>query len=303
MFKVNSSQFNYQYRGRIHFPYSIGMLVAYVKGKPELSKEFNFEKTFVFRDKAEEYIEQCKDSDILLCSCYVWNWEITTKLVKKVKKINPKCLVVFGGPQVPNHTEGFFEKYPFVDILVHGEGEYVLGNILEAYLKGKDFSEVLGIETKDFKNPIQPRINDFGDLPSPYLTNLIWDLVETSPKIQWIASWETLRGCPYACTFCDWGSAIATKMRKFEEEKIMQEIEWFGKNKIPYIDCCDANFGIYQDRDMRIAKKMNEVSKEMGYPKTFHPTFAKVSSEKIIPIAKELYDSGLLVQLHCHYNH
>ena len=294
MFKVNSSQFNYQYRGRIHFPYSIGMLVAYVKGKPELSKEFNFEKTFVFRDKADEYIEQCKDSDILLCSCYVWNWEITTKLVKEVKKINPKCLVVFGGPQVPNNTEGFFEKYPFVDILVHGEGEYVLGNILEAYLKGKDFSEVLGIETKDSKNPIQPRINDFGDLPSPYLTNLIWDLVETSPKIQWIAAWETLRGCPYACTFCDWGSAIATKMRKFEEEKIMQEIEWFGENKIPYIDCCDANFGIYQDRDMRIAKKMNEVSKEMGYPKTFHPTFAKVSSEKIIPIAKELYDSGLL---------
>jgi len=87
MFKVNSSQFNYQYRGRIHFPYSIGMLVAYVKCKPELSKEFNFEKTFVFRDKTEEYIEQCKDSDILLCSCYVWNWEITTKLVKEVKKI------------------------------------------------------------------------------------------------------------------------------------------------------------------------------------------------------------------------
>ena len=87
MFKVNSSQFNYPYRGRIHFPYSIGMLVAYVKGKPELSKEFNFEKTFVFRDKTEEYIEQCKDSDILLCSCYVWNWEITTKLVKEVKKI------------------------------------------------------------------------------------------------------------------------------------------------------------------------------------------------------------------------
>ncbi len=294
MFKVNSSEFNYQYRGRIHFPYSIGMLIAYAKSKPELSNEFSFEKTFVFRDKTEKYMDQCKDSDILLCSCYVWNWEITTKFAEEMKKNNPKCLVVFGGPQVPNYSKDFFKKYPFVDILVHGEGEYILENILKEYLKDKDFSKVLGIETKDFKNDLQPRINDFSDLPSPYLTNLIWELVETSPEIQWIAAWETLRGCPYSCTFCDWGSAVGTKMRKFEEEKIMQEIEWFGKNKIPYIDCCDANFGIYQERDMKIAKKMKEVSKAMNYPKTFHPTFAKFSSEKIIPIAKELYDAGLL---------
>ncbi len=294
MFKISSSQFNYQYRGRIHFPYSIGMLLAYVKSKPELSKNFQFKKTFVFRDKTEEYTEQCKDSDILLCSCYVWNWEITTKLAREVKESNPNCLVVFGGPQVPNNSEGFFEKYPFVDIIVHGEGEYVLENILKAYLNDKDFSKVLGIETKDFKNSLQPRINDFSDLPSPYLTNLIWDLVERRQGYQWIAAWETLRGCPYLCTFCDWGSAIGTKMRKFEEEKIMKEIEWFGKNKIPYIDCCDANFGIYKERDMGIARKMKEVSQEMGYPTTFHPTFAKVASEAIIPIAKELYDASLL---------
>ncbi len=294
MVKVSSSQFNYQYRGNIHFPYSIGMLVAYVKSKPDLSKNFHFEKTFVFRDTTEKYINQCKDSDILLCSCYVWNWEITVNLAEEVKKINPDCLIIFGGPQVPNNSEGFFEKYPFVDILVHGEGEYVIENILKEYLNDKDFSKVLGIETKDFKNDLQPRINDFSNIPSPYLTNLVWDLVERRPGYQWIAAWETLRGCPYFCTFCDWGSAIGTKMRKFEEEKIMQEIEWFGKNKIPYIDLCDANFGIYQERDLKIAKKLNSVSKEMNYPKTVRPTFAKFSSEKIIPIAKELYDTGLL---------
>ena len=60
------------------------MLVAYVKSKPDLSKNFHFEKTFVFRDTTEKYINQCKDSDILLCSCYVWNWEITKELAKKM---------------------------------------------------------------------------------------------------------------------------------------------------------------------------------------------------------------------------
>lgn len=73
MIKVNSSQFNYQYGDQIHFPYSIATLVAYIKSKESLSSQFKFEKSFVFRDKVDEYIQQCKDTDILLCSCYVWN--------------------------------------------------------------------------------------------------------------------------------------------------------------------------------------------------------------------------------------
>lgn len=294
MFQVNSSQFNYLYRNRIHFPYSIGMLIAYLKNKEQINQNFKFEKTFVFRDKINEYINQCKNSDILLCSCYVWNWEITTHLAREVKKINPNCLIIFGGPHVPNRANGFFEKYSFVDIIVHGEGEYTLLNIFEAYLAKRDYSNIKGIETKNFKTQPQPRLDDLSTLQSPYLTNLMWQLVEKIDGIQWVAAWETLRGCPYRCTFCDWGSATATKMRKFQDDKIMKEIDWFAENKIPYIDCCDANFGIYQERDMRIAQKLKEVALKTGYPETFHPTFAKFSSEKIIPIAKELQDAGLL---------
>ena len=95
----------------------------------------------MFREKVEEYILQCKNSDILLCSCYVWNWEIMIYLAEQVKKLNPKCSIIFGGPQVPENTKGFFEKYPFVDILVHGEGEQILENIFDSYLDNKDYSK------------------------------------------------------------------------------------------------------------------------------------------------------------------
>lgn len=293
MLKVSSSQFNYIYNNSIHFPYSIALLVSYIKKFNHLNKIFKFEKTFVFREKVEEYITNCKDSDILLCSCYVWNWEITKYLAGEVKKINPDCTIVFGGPQIPNQTDHFFEKYPFVDILVHGEGEYVIKNIFEAYLKDKDYSKIQGVETKNFKNPPQPRINDLESIPSPYLTNIIWDLVEPIENLHWNASWETNRGCPYRCTFCDWGSATYTKMRKPSDVRIFKEIEWFGKNKISYIDCCDANFGIFLERDFKIAKKLTQVAKKIGFPKTFRTNWAKFSSKKIIPIAKELQKSDL----------
>lgn len=294
MISVYSSQFNYKYRKRLHLPYTIASLIAFAKSNEELNNNFKFEKCFVIRDKVDAYIEQCKNSDILLCSCYVWNLEITNYFAKKVKENNPNCLVIFGGPQIPNNSEGFFDRYPHVDIIVHGEGEIVLAEILQAYLKDKNFSNILGIETKEFRNLPQPRINDFSSIPSPYLTNLVWELVDRDEDVEWIAAWETVRGCPYLCTFCDWGSATGTKMRNFEEEKIMKEIEWFADNKISYIDLCDANFGIYPERDMRISKKVKEVALKTGYPETFHPTFAKFSSEKIIPIAKELQEAGVL---------
>ena len=294
MSKVSSSQFNYQYGDQIHFPYSIARLVAYIKTKNNLEENFQFEKTFVFREKIDDYIKRCKDSDILLCSCYVWNWEITTFLAKEVKRINPKCLIIFGGPEVPDLTDDFFEKHPFVDLIVHGEGEYVVANIFEEFLNKKDFSKIKGLETKEYRTEPEPRINDLDSLPSPYLTNTVWDLAEKVDGIRWICPWETNRGCPYLCTFCDWGGATFTRMRKWSEEKLFKEIEWFADNKTPYIDCCDANFGIYQDRDLRIAKKATQVAMKTGYPEMFRPTWAKVSSDKIIPIAKELQKGGIL---------
>ena len=294
MIKVNSSEFNFQYGDQIHFPCRIASMMAYVRTNGSIKNNFKFEKSFVFRTEVEEYIKECHDTDILLCSCYVWNWEITKYLASEVKKINPNCTIIFGGAQIPDLAQDFFKQHPYVDIIAHGEGEYILENILTAYLKDKDYSQVKGIETKEFRNQLQERINELDNLPSPYLTNTVWDLVEKVDGIRWIVGWETNRGCPYACTFCDWGSATFTKVRKWEESRLFKEIEWFAENKIPYIDCCDANFGIFQERDFRIAEKLKEVALKTNYPERVRPAWAKNSSEKIIPIAKQLQDGGIL---------
>ena len=96
MIKVSSCQFNYRYRNRVYFPYSIGMLVSFIKTKKHLIQNLKFEKTSVLREKVDDYILKCKDTDVLLCSCYVWNWEITNYFAKGVKKLNPNCLIILG---------------------------------------------------------------------------------------------------------------------------------------------------------------------------------------------------------------
>ena len=292
--QVASTQFNYQYGNQIHFPYSIARLVSFLKTNEKLSENLEFQKTCIFRDKFEEYLKEFSNADILLCSCYVWNWEITKKFADQLKKKNPNCLIVFGGPQIPDNSEGFFEKYTFVDIIVHGEGEYIVNDIFEEFLTTKNYKNVKGIETKEFRTEPHDRIKDLNSLPSPYLTNTVWDLVDKDADVNYIASWETNRGCPYQCTFCDWGSLTNARMTSWNEEILFKEIEWFAENKIVYVDCCDANFGIFQKRDFKLASKLKETVLEKGFPERIRPAWAKFSSDKIIPIAKELQSADLL---------
>ena len=304
---IFSAQFNYQYGSVIHFPYSIASLVAYVKAFPDLAKNFEFKKTFVFRNHFNKYVSRCKDVDIFICSCYTWNWEISIKIAKKIKELNPKSLIIFGGPQMPQNYKGevplnwkknssgnFFEDYPFIDMIVHQEGEQIFKDILTSYLGDKDYSKINGIETKEIKTLTAPRIRELDLLPSPYLTNTVWDLVEKEEGVNFISSWETNRGCPFQCTFCDWGSATKSKVRNRQVEILLKEIEWFGENKIPYVDICDANFGIYAERDLLLAKKLKEVKSKTGFPGRVGIAWVKASSERVIPIAKELLDCDLL---------
>lgn len=293
MIKVCSTQFNYRHGKRMHFPFSIAMLVTFLKNNKKIAEKFHFKKSFIFRDKIDEYLEKSKGCDILLCSCYAWNWEITLKMAKMVKEKNPSCFIIFGGPQVPNRSEGFLAKNPFIDLLVHGEGEAVIQNVFLEFLEKKDFSTVKGVETIEFRTDPEKRIDE-DILPSPYLTNEIWNLVNREESEKWATNWETNRGCPYGCTFCDWGSAVFNRTKRYSEERLFAEIDWFAKNKLEFIECCDANFGIFHERDLRIAEHMKESAINTGYPKYFSSAWAKASSDKIIPIAKTLQEGGLL---------
>ena len=62
--KVYSSQFNHVFNNQIHFPYSIASLVSYSKNFQNISENFKFKKTTVFRSKINDYVECCNDADI-----------------------------------------------------------------------------------------------------------------------------------------------------------------------------------------------------------------------------------------------
>ena len=206
-------------------------------------------------------------------------------------------LIIFGGPHVPDYeTEKFLRKYTQIDLAVHGEGEQTLTEIIENY-KTSNWSQISGLSFIDnnnqyFRTPTRQRFRNLNEVPSPLLDGTFKSLMKSNPNEKWIGLWETNRGCPFKCAFCDWGSATGDKVASFEEERLHQEIDWFSNNKIEFVFCCDANFGI-KKRDIDIANYISKKKEETGYPHALSVQNTKNATERAYQTQKILSDAGL----------
>ena len=285
---IHFFQFGFKYGTEIFIPYSVGILWAYAKTFKSIEENY-INKGFIFdRDNPEKIVASLENPDIVAFSAYLWNWELSLETARLIKNKFPNCLVIFGGHHVPDDMDEFFEKYPFINIAVHGEGEMTFKEILEEHINNKNYSTIDGVSYNDGNNlPYKRReyVSDINIFPSPYLTGVFDELIKLPYTFQPI--FETNRGCPYTCAYCDWGSQYCKSLRLFEENRIYNEIEWFAEHKMKFVFGADSNFGIFP-RDMEIAKKLAELKRNTGYPEKFRVSFTKNSDERILEIAKTL---------------
>lgn len=290
-------QVNYQYGNNIFVPYAVGSLQAYAETIPEIRENFNFQQPLFLRKDPVEVVDGMEEPAIVGLSCYLWNWEYNKELAKVIRNAFPECLIVFGGAQVPNDSKDFFAEHPYVDILVHGEGEFAFASILlESLSLHPDYTHIAGLSVRReylgaVKTAPSVRIMDLSVLPSPYLSGVFDFLLGSSFLLN--ASQETTRGCPYACTYCDWGGDSYKKVVRMSEQRILAEFEWFGKNKVEYLFNCDANYGISSLDYVRTVSMLEIRAKYGGYPQKFRMCTAKNSDDRIFEITKLLSDAGM----------
>lgn len=279
-----------------YLPYSGGVLWEYAKLDPVVDQNLEINQWIWRRDDQDKVLELLKNDSVVGFSTYLWNDQYNNRLAEKLKKINPDCLIIFGGPQCPIEDSDFFHRFPWVDICVKTEGEHSLQKILHHWVKAESYDHIPGLlinkngETRD--TGVAVRIQDLDDIPSPYLSGLFDNLIADNPDVQFTAIMETNRGCPYACTFCDWGSLTYSKVKKFDIDRVYAELEWIGKNAIDFVSITDANFGMFIDRDLDIAKKIVEVQKKYLNPKGYTISWAKNQRAEVLEIVKTLMFEG-----------
>lgn len=293
---VGLVQINNSFSGQNYLPYAVALLEAYVRAQAADPARYYFKLPIYKRIAISAAVEQLLDCDIVGFSTYVWNAQISLEIARRLKARRPEILIVFGGPHVPDQPEEFLRANPSIDVAIHNEGEKIFLRLLEMY-PSRDWAGVssvsfVGPDGRFTRNPNGERFRDLDEVPSPFLDGTLDAVVAAYPQETWIGLWETNRGCPFQCTFCDWGSATAGKVTKFGMDRLIGEIDWFSRNKIEYIFCCDANFGI-QKRDVEIAEYVAKVKSETGYPAALSVQNTKNATERAYRTQKILSDAGL----------
>ena len=261
-------------------PHSIACVYTYVEDKnPDY---FDLNRIIFRREAVDNASKSMRNDDMILFSCYMWNWQYNLELSKRVKEINPNAIIVFGGPQVSEfRLEEQQKEFDWVDSWIVSEGELSFEQLIN------------DVKTGTIQKTYEAqRLMDL-DIPSPYLNGFFDNIIADNPDIKWSTTLETNRGCPFKCSFCDWGSLTYSKIKKFPVPKVYQEIEWLGKNKIEYIFVADANFGVFPERDSEIVDIMLEVQDKYDYPKVFNANWHKNSKQNVIPIVKKLTSNGM----------
>ena len=241
---------------------------------------------------------------VLGFSCYAWNTQHSLAVAREAKRLSPASVVVMGGPEVPRdppNLHNWLEVMPFVDSIVFGEGEYTFKELIGRLAREQDVSDVRGLATRRPNGEVtvnepRPRIVDFGGLNSPFLDGTFERFLRGRSADITGALWETNRGCPFSCTFCDWGQAINAKVHDIPMERLEQEFDWIGRHQFYFVWAVDANFGI-RPRDVDIAHAIARVKQRYGYPGSLSVSWAKNSPDRVKTIHQILRDAGVDCQI------
>ncbi|WP_421999521.1 B12-binding domain-containing radical SAM protein [Reyranella sp.] len=295
--RVGLVQINNSFSGQNYLPYSVALLQTYVQKMAPDAGRYDFLPPLYKRVRIADAVEALKGADLVGFSTYVWNGRISLEIARRLKAARPDIAIVFGGPHVPDQPEAFLRAHPQIDLAVHNEGERTFLKLLEAFPDRDGWAALPGVsmvrpDGSFVRNPNIDRVRDLDEIPSPFLEGAFASIMAANPQESWIGLWETNRGCPFRCTFCDWGSATAAKVTKFGEERLYREVDWFAANKVEYIFCCDANFGI-QKRDVDIANYVANVKRDTGFPVALSVQNTKNATERAYETQKILSDAGL----------
>jgi anaerobic magnesium-protoporphyrin IX monomethyl ester cyclase len=174
----------------------------------------------------KEVNEFCPDIVGISC-CFTIGINFALKIAKESKKQGYR--IILGGWH-PSFDYSEVLEYPFVDVIVRGEGEITFRELI----KNRNLEEIKGISYKDngdiINNDDRPLIKDLNKLPFPArkLRNKKSHFQIFQMPIDVI---ETSRGCPFKCTFCNIHLFFRGTYRTKSIDRVIQELKIISSQK------------------------------------------------------------------------
>lgn len=239
-----------------------------------------------------------KNPKVICVSCYIWNHVLIKDVCIEIKKINPNIIIIRGGPQLEKSLD--FSWYDYVcDAVGHGE-EFLVESLNQIKLHGKiiDNHAVPWLITKDFHFTSNKK--KYAYPTESILENNVSYIVKCintakQKNIKNGIQYETTRGCPYACTYCEWGAGgTSSKISEKPLEIIFRDIELLSILGVEEFEIIDANFGILS-RDIDVVNHIGKMKEQYNFPESVMLYgLAKVKVEKREKILDALFKNKLM---------
>lgn len=284
-------------------PLAWGLLRAHAETDPRIQEAYLFAPPLFLPEPAGRILRRIQEEPaVFAASSYVWNFALNMKLFRVAKERWPGCVTIAGGPHIPDVPGDFFTRHPYVDILIHGEGEVPFRKVLLALLDETPALEgIPGLSLNRNGQCVstgapKPLPLSLGEdvIPSPWLLGYFDPLMEQARapgKGVW-ALFESNRGCPYGCTFCEWGAASMDRIKQFDMERLKAELDHIISLDVDWLYFTDANFGILE-RDLDLTRHLVSLASRHGSPREFMTNFAKNSDQRVLEISTLLTRAGL----------
>ena len=264
-----------------------------------------------YAENMDELVDSivAQQPDVIGISCYIWNERITLTVANKVKQKLPSVKIIAGGPGIYiEQDKGWFNKHSYIDAVCEytGYGEV----FITEYLDGTPLENIpfciypsMGRLFWNKSNATFNRRDLKFSMPYKDNQEYLKKFAAKHDKIKFLV--ETSRGCPYSCTFCEWGYSISKKVVFRNTAEIFEDLEVAFETLRPMsIEMLDANFGIIES-NIDVTKKIADLNKQydncaiymdMGGP-------SKVKKQNVNLIYKTLLDAGINVDFRLSVQH
>jgi len=222
-------------------PMGLVCLASYVKRNGHSPRIIDLDLYFRDRKPAASLFQECareimrQEFQVLGFSVMCATLPTTLLIAEECKRLAPHIPIVLGGPEASFEETQVLEAFPQVDIMVRGEGELTLVDLMNALENGGSLADIMGITYRDAsgvrRNADRPLIRHMDELPYPDYRLL--PHVEQYELVQV----EAGRGCPYHCRFCSTCNMWRRRLRIKSPKRLADEMRFahstFRRKSVP----------------------------------------------------------------------
>lgn len=225
--------------------------------------------------------------------CLSLNWDYQREAtINAVAQIPSDIKVIVGGRDATVHVEELFAAAPNIDIIIRGDGEEIIRDIVSA----PSLREITGISYREDGKIIHNKARDLHSLNDAIYPNrkmrranyrLLYGDIDLGLGMDFVS---TSRGCPYNCKFCTFTNNPLGQKRGWSARSARSVIEELKTIDAKFIFIVDDNFAI----DMKRVEEICNLIIAEGIKKTFMVAL-RLEIYKHPQVLKKMFKAGFKI--------